>query len=192
MTGDPHKVGEILDLLEEMAEGRDRVSVQGVMGSFGLRTFGAAIMVPALMEITPVGAVPGVPTFLAAIIALVAVQKLFGRKSLWLPAIVGRRQVDSASLRKSVRKLRGIAGFLDRHFHGRMVWLTGPPFSQVTAGIVLLLCAGVPLLEVLPFASSGPMLAIAIFGLAVLVRDGALMLAALAITLGLAGLALNL
>ena len=183
MSGDPHSVGEILDSLDEMADGEKEISVGDVMQSFGARTFGPAIMVPALLELTPIGAIPGVPTFLAAIIALVAVQKLLGRNSLWLPGIFANRCVSADKLRKSTKKLRGIAGFLDRHFHGRMKRLTHAPFSQIAAGIVILLCCTVPFLEMLPFASSGPMLAIAMFGLAVLVRDGALMLVALAISL---------
>ena len=41
-----------------------------------------------------------------------------------------------------------------------------------------LLALTVPPLELLPFASSAPMAAIAMFGLALLVHDGALMIAA--------------
>lgn len=54
------------------------------------------------------------------------------------------------------------------------------------AVIVIVLCRTVPPLEFFPFASSAQMLAIAAFGLALTVRDGALMLAAL--TLGVAAL----
>ena len=50
------------------------------------------------------------------------------------------------------------------------------------AGAILLLCCTVPPLEFLPFASSIPMLAIAVLGLALTVRDGALVLGALVFT----------
>lgn len=188
MVAEPHKVAEILDCLDERAQAADSVSVADIVGSFGRRTFGPAIMVPALLEFTPVGAIPGVPTFLAAIIIVVAAQKLFGRKHVWMPGFIGNRCVSSEKLRKSTAKLRGIARFMDRHFHGRLEWLTRAPFSLVAAGIVILLAATVPFLEILPFASSGPMLAIAMFGLATLVRDGVLMLAALAISVGAIGM----
>jgi len=49
---------------------------------------------------------------------------------------------------------------------------------KLAAVMILALCATVPPLEFLPFASSAPMLAIASFGLALLVRDGLLMLIA--------------
>ena len=50
------------------------------------------------------------------------------------------------------------------------------------AAVVVALCCTVPPLELIPFASSAPMLAIAAFGLAILVRDGLLMLVALALS----------
>ena len=183
MSSTPYSVGDILDCLEELSEERDSVSVERIVSAFGTRTFGPAITVPALLEITPVGAIPGVPTFLAVTIALVALQKLLGKEHLWLPGIIADRCVSAEKLAGSSEKLRPFAKFMDRHFHGRMKFLTRRPFSQIAAGIVILLCATVPFLEVLPFASSAPMLAIAGFGLAVLVRDGVLMGVALAVSL---------
>ena len=187
MASTPHSVGDILDCLDELSEECDEVTVGRIMDAFGTRTFGPAIMVPALLEITPVGAIPGVPTFLAATIALVAAQKMFGKRHLWLPGIISNRGVSGEKLAKGSRKLRGLAAFMDRHFHRRLKFMTRPPFSRIAALVVILLCASVPFLEVLPFASSVPMLAIAGFGLAMLVRDGLLMGLALAASLSLAG-----
>ena len=183
MSDTPHSVGEILDNLSEQAADGNDISVGDIADTFGARTFGPAIMVPALLELTPIGAIPGVPTVLAAIIALVAAQKMFGKKHLWIPGFLAKRTVTAGKMDKAVAKLRPIAKFMDKHFHGRFKRLTHAPFSQIAAGIVILLCCTVPFLEVLPFASSGPMLAIAMFGLAVLVRDGALMIVALLISL---------
>lgn len=191
MATTSHSVGDILDCLEELADDCDEVSVESVMHAFGTRTFGPAIMVPALLEITPVGAIPGVPTFLAAIVMLVAVQKMLGRRTLWLPGIIARRHVSGGKLAKAVEKLRPVGRFMDRHFHRRLKFMTRAPFAQISAGIVILLCMTVPFLEVLPFASSVPMLAIAGFGLAVLVRDGALMMVALAASFAALGFGLD-
>lgn len=187
MSASPHKVEDILDCLDALADEREKVSIGHVIGAFGTRTFGPAIMVPALLELTPVGAIPGVPTFLAVTIILVAAQKLVGRRSLWLPGLIGNRCVSSKKLAKGVDKLRPMARFMDRHFHKRLKVLTRAPFSRIAAGLVILLCLTVPFLEVLPFASSIPMLAIAMFGLAALVRDGVLMLVALTASLGAMG-----
>ena len=191
MATTPHSVGDILDCLDELADENEDVSAGQVMHAFGPRTFGPAIMVPALLEITPIGAIPGVPTFLASVIVLVAAQKMLGRRTLWLPGLIANRHVSAEKLAKSADKLRPLARFMDRHFHRRWQRVTHAPFSQIAAGIVCLLCLTVPFLEVLPFASSAPMLAIAGFGLAVLMRDGVLMVAALAASLFALGLGLD-
>lgn len=191
MAANPQSVGDILDSLDELADNNDEVSAGQVMKAFGTRTFGPAIMVPALLELTPIGAIPGVPTFLAIIVILVAAQKMIGRKALWLPGLITNRHVSAAKLAKSVDKLRPIARFMDKHFHQRLRWVARAPFAQMAAGMVCLLCLTVPFLEVLPFASSVPMLAIAGFGLAVLVRDGVLMVVALAASLVALGLGLD-
>lgn len=75
-------------------------------------------------------------------------------------------------------KLRGIARFLDEWFHGRLPRLTHGPFVRIAAALCIILALSVPPLELLPFATTAPMAAIAAFGLALLVRDGLLMLIA--------------
>ena len=90
-------------------------------------------------------------------------------------------------MHKGIGKLRGIAHWLDEHSKGRLESLTEGAFVKVSAFVILLLCATVPPLEVLPFASSAPMLAIAAIGLALTVRDGVIMLAALALAVAAIG-----
>lgn len=189
--GTPHSVGDILDSLDELSDECEQVSVGRVMDAFGTRTFGPAIMVPALLEITPVGAIPGIPTFLAVTITLVAAQKMIGRKHLWLPGIIANRCVSGEKLGKGAEKLRPLARFMDKYFYRRLKFMTRAPFAQIAAGMVVLLCLTVPFLEVLPFASSVPMLAIAAFGLAVLMRDGVLMIGALTASLVAMGFGLD-
>jgi hypothetical protein len=188
----PHSVGEILDCLDEVAGKRDRVSVGAIVESFGNRSYGAILMIPVLVDWSPLGGIPGVQSFLALIAALVAAQMVIGRRHLWLPGFVARRGIDSAKLRTAAARMRGVARFMDRHFHGRLERLTREPFSRVAAGVVIAICLAVPPLDLVPFGGSGPMLAIALFGLALLVRDGVLMIAALALSVGAVGLGLAL
>lgn len=187
---EPECVVDILDDLDELADEQDEVAIADVLEGFGERSYGPILLIFALLEITPIGAIPGVPSFLALTIALIAVQMLLGGSHLWLPGFIENRSVSSDKLDKATDKLRGIAAFLDKHFHGRMTWLTSRWFRRVAAVLILLLCASVPPLEVLPFASSAPMLAIACFGLAMMVRDGLLMLVATGLAMGATGFAL--
>ena len=173
---EPEGVEDVLGELDDLAAKGDKVRIGDVLDDFGGRSFGPFIMLPALLEITPVGGIPGVPTFLAVVIGLVAVQLLFGKDHIWMPQWLQDRAVESRKLHKGIGKLRGIAHWLDEHSHGRLEALTKGIWVRIAAAVVILLCLTVPPLEFLPFASSGPMLAIAAIGLALTVRDGAIML----------------
>ncbi len=189
MSNDPHSIGDILDRLGDLAEERDAVRISDVVESMGTRSYGPFLLVPALLEITPIGGIPGVPTFFAIIIAIFAVQIVFGRKHLWLPGFLGRQSVSSQKVTDAADKLRGFARTMDRLFHGRMVWLTRGIAPRLAALVILVLCATVPPLELVPFASTAPMAVIAAFGLALLVGDGLLMAIAFASSLAALGLA---
>jgi hypothetical protein len=188
MTRDPSTIGDILDRLEACADENDRVTLGAVVGSFGHRSYGPFLLVPALIEVSPIGGIPGLPTVLAGIIILFAVQMLFGRRNLWLPGFLERRSVGANRMRKAVEALRPLARRMDRWFHGRLERFTRGPMIRVAAGSCIVLACTVPPLELLPFASTAPMAAIAAFGLALLVRDGLLMLVASALALGSLGL----
>lgn len=179
MTDEPHSVGDILDAIAKLADERDRVVVGDVVEALGARGFGPFLIVMPLIDISPIGSIPGLPTAMALVIALIAVQMAMGREHLWLPGFVERRSISSHKAKKAVEKTRGVARFMDRWFHGRLPVLTIGPFVRIAAvGVILLACC-VPPLELLPLATTIPMLAIAAFGLAITVRDGALMIVAM-------------
>ncbi len=173
---------------ESSPEHTGKVRVGDMVGAFGTRSYGPFLIVPALLEISPIGAVPGVPTVLATMVVLFAAQMLFGAKRLWVPGFVEREGFSARRLERGVQKLRPVACRIDRWFHGRLRRLTTGPFMRVAAAGCIALAITVPLLEVVPFASSIPMAAIALFGLALLVGDGLLMLGACALALGALGM----
>ena len=178
---EPHSVTEVIGELDELASHSDTVCVADVLDDFGKRSFGPFIMIPALLELSPVGAIPGIPTMLASFIALIAVQLLIGREHIWLPGFVQHRSLKAKTLHKAVSKLRGTANWLDDHSKDRLDHFAKGIWVKVAAVAVIVLCATVPFLEVLPFASSAPMLAIAAIGLALIVRDGLVMVLAFAL-----------
>ena len=183
----PEGVEEVLGQLDDLTTKSGKVCISDVLDDFGGRSFGPFIMLPALLELTPVGGIPGVPTFLAALIALVTVQLLIGKEHIWMPGLLQNRAVESKKLHKGIGKLRGVAHWLDEHSHGRLKPMAQGVWVKIAALVVILLCMTVPPLEVLPFASSGPMLAIAAIGLALTVRDGVVMLIALALGIAAIG-----
>lgn len=175
----PQGVEEVLGELDELAAGQPRVCIGDVLDDFGKRSFGLFILIPPLIELSPIGGIPGVPTFLALIIGITAVQLFLGTDHVWMPQFIQQRAVSGRRLHRALMKLRGIAHWLDERSHGRLENLTQGVWTRVAAVAIVVLCCTVPPLEFIPFASSAPMLAIAAFGLAITVRDGALMLVAL-------------
>lgn len=186
-TKDPHSVGDVVEGLEELADSEDEVRIADVLDKFGSRSFAPVMLVFALLEISPIGVVPGVPTFLALCVAVVAAQLLFGRDHIWVPGWIADRSVGSKKLNKATDKLEGPADKLDGIAKERFEVLTEGPALQVAGGIIILLCLLVPPLEVLPWASAGPMLAISVICLAILVRDGLAMLVAYLVAAGAIG-----
>lgn len=168
-------VAEILNELQDAARGVVRVSIGDVMERLGDRGFGPFLLIPALIEVSPIGGIPGLPTLLATIITIVAVQILIGRHHLWLPQFIQKRSVRAGRLEKAVERLRPLQRWLDRWFHGRLSLLVRGPFRRAAAAVVVLACLTVPFLEFIPFASTIPMAIVIAFGLAITVRDGALM-----------------
>lgn len=178
MAHEPHNVEEAITSLEHLAEERDPVTVGDMLDTFGERSFGPILMILALLEMSPIGGIPGLPTFLAMMCGLLAGQLLLGHDHVWLPHWVQQRSIGSDKLIKALHKIEGTAAKLDRRFRNRLERFTTPVWQKLAAFAVILLCLSVPPLELVPFASTAPMLAIASFGLALTVKDGLLMLIA--------------
>lgn len=180
-------VEDVLAELDELAAAQPRVCIGDVLDDFGARSFGPFILIPPLIELSPVGGIPSLPSFLALLIAITAVQLFLGREHVWMPDFIQRRSVSGRRLHRAVMKLRGIAHWLDERSHGRLEGMVEGVWVRVAAVVIVVLCCTVPPLEFIPFASSAPMLAIASFGLALTVRDGALMLIALTLAMAAIG-----
>lgn len=178
------QLSDITQTLEDLAAEQDTVQVGTVVESFGSRGHGPFLIIPALIEMTPLGGIPGVPTALAVIVLLFSLQILIGRKHLWLPAFARNLSMGSDKVIKGLDKVEPVVQKLDSWFSGeRLRVLTYPPYTNVAAAVCIILTLSVPALELLPFASTAPMLAIALFGLAMLIHDGLLMIIALSASL---------
>ena len=190
---DPQSVGDVLDRLKQLGEdaGQDKAKLGDMVEAMGHRAYGPFFIVLPIIEMSPIGGIPGLPSVLAAILLLLAAQLLFGRKHLWLPGFLARRGLKGEKLVKAADKMRPLGERLDRWFHGRLPALTKGPMVRVAAAVVILLTLTVPPLELLPFASTAPMAAILAFGIALLVRDGVLMIVASVLALAAIGVGLG-
>lgn len=163
---------------------QEEVSLADMRDTVGQRGYGPFLFVPAILELSPVGGIPGVPTLLGLIVAIFALQMLVGRKHFWIPGFLGKRAIKGDKLRKAIDKMRPVLRFLDRIIHPRLSFMTKKPILQVVAALCVLCAAMVPPLELVPFASSLPFGAIALFGLGLTAHDGLLVLLGMALAMG--------
>lgn len=173
---DVQSMSDVVDRIGDIAERQDSVSINDVLEEFGNRSFAPFMLILAIIGVTPVGGIPGVPSFIAASIIAVAAQMMIGRDHIWLPSFITERSAGSDKLLKGNDKLDQMAKALDRMAQGRLQVLASGPFLRVVAGLIIVLCCAVPPFELIPFAAAIPFFSIAILSLAMIVRDGLVML----------------
>ena len=178
MAEDPHSIEDVADGLADVVDGADEVSIGDVLDEFGYRSFGPLLFFLPLLELSPLGGIPAVPTVIATIIALIALQMVFAKDHIWLPDFIEKRSIKASNVKWAGEKLKTIAGHIDGVLHERLGSLSKGVMLRVIGCVIIALCAMVPPLEVVPFASSLPMLGIAALGLAIIAHDGLLVLLA--------------
>lgn len=185
-TSHPQSLQDMLARMEAAGNGkdnRDQVSVDELMNAVGYRSFGPLLLLIALIAISPLGGIPGVPTLFAFCTIAVAGQILVNQKHLWLPGFILRRSVEQEKLAAFLARLRPLARRIDAIARPRLTRLVRGPGLKMAALCCILVALTVPPLEVVPFAAVIAWLAIGAFGLSVILQDGIIALAGLAIAL---------
>jgi len=174
-----HDLEEVIDHVIACAvrnapalDGHGRVSVADLMDTIGERSFGPLLLVPSLIAVSPVGAIPGLPAITSVVIVLVAGQILLGHEHFWIPSWLGRRSIDARKLESGLQKFRPVARFIDHLLLPRLPWLTRGPFFFAIALFCLLIGLVTPVLELVPLGGIPPNAAVVAFSLAIIARDG--------------------
>lgn len=176
MAEDSTALTDVVDELKDASKGKDTVEVGQLIDALDQRGYGPALAVLPLMELTPLGGIPGFPTALALLVGILALRMLLGYEHFWAPNWLRKRSLDTDKVLKSVEWLRPVSQWIDDKLQARLSRIAGATGQKVACVVILCLCFSVPPLEVVPFATSAPMIVISIFGLALLYRDGLLML----------------
>lgn len=172
----PQCLGELLDAMRP-EEGDRVVSVEDVLRRVGDQSFPAVILVPAIVLVSPISGIPGTPTIGALITMLVAIQALLGRRHLWLPRFLMRRSIKAEKMTRAINWLSRPAGWMDKFSSDRLKILSSRPLRPLAYVAVVLIAAGLPLLELLPFVTSFFAGAVAMMMYGLMTRDGLFMLA---------------
>jgi hypothetical protein len=174
-----HDLEEVIDHIiaccvrnEAALNSHGRVSVADMMDAIGERSFGPLLLVPSLIAVSPVGAIPFLPIFTSAVIVLIAAQILLHHEHFWIPGWLARRAMNAQKLERGLEKLRPVVRSIDHVLRPRLPWLTGGPFFYVIALMCLLIGLVTPILEIIPLAGIPPNAAVVAFSLAITARDG--------------------
>ncbi|MEX2496284.1 MAG: exopolysaccharide biosynthesis protein [Woeseia sp.] len=186
--GQATNLEELLDELTQAGEKDGKVSVGALIECVGRRSFGPLLMLAGLIALSPASGIPGMPTTVATLVVVVAVQFLLRRDHFWLPQWLLNRKVQHKRLCKMIKVLRRPAIFIDRFLRPRLVFMTHHAGIYAIAILCIIIAATMPPLEIMPFAATAAGAALATFGLALISNDGLVGLIAVAITGVVAGL----
>lgn len=159
-------------LLQEIADRHDRgtITVGEFVDMLGDRSFALTILIFSLPNSLPIPGIPGFSTITGLPILLIALQIVFGRSSIWLPAKVAKKEFSQAVVTKIVRKALPIISWLERFIRPRLGFM-----SEALGERFIGLCiATMSLILVLPIVGGNflPGFSISLMALALLESDG--------------------
>lgn len=174
-------LGDLLD--DIVAEARSGpLTLGGVLDDLGDRSYGPLFFIIGVIIMLPIGAVPGVPIILGAVLIILAVQFVIGLTHPWMPARLRALSLTEQKAREVRRRIGGVLAFFDRFIDERARWAVSRGMRVFFAVAIILLSLTMIPLEFIPFGVAAPGAAIAAFGLAIVARDGVLAMIALALT----------
>lgn len=170
----PHGMRAVLDSLCD-GDPDDHLALRDLIGGLGRSTFGVLLFISTIPAFIPI---PGVAGALSGpLVVLVGLHLLILLRKPWLPEFVARRGPQRSTLirfdRAGDRWLRG----LEKLVRPRMTAMIDHPVATVFTGLQLVLL-GVLLALPIPFTNFMFAGLLLVYALALLERDGALMLLA--------------
>ncbi|MGD9966746.1 MAG: exopolysaccharide biosynthesis protein [Hyphomonadaceae bacterium] len=170
----PHKGRPASELLEDLIDAfpGESVSVGELIDRLDSRAHGMLLLVLALPMCVP--NVPGISTIFGVLMLAPALQMVFGSRRLLLPRRVREWRVDCGALRNTFNLAIPTLKRVEYLIKPRWSRLTRFP-ATILVGLQTLLMALVLILPI-PFANWPPGMTVAMTSLALLQRDGVLML----------------
>ena len=152
--------------------GPERISLSELSQQLHSRVWGGLLVILAAINVIPLP--PGTNTVLAIPLVLVSAQMALGRASPWFPGRIDRRGITKDELQQLIAKMGPIEARVERIFRPRLGRLTAPAATRVIGltCMALSVIAGLPILMI----HNAPAVAILLFGLALIYRDGVLVI----------------
>lgn len=163
-----------MDILAGIANdtSRDRIVVADLLAAMHDRALAALMFIFAVPNILPVP--PGTSAVLGAPLIFLAAQLALGMRP-WLPKIIANRSMARADFAALVGRAGPWLARAERLLRPRLSSLARPP-AEYAIGVICLLLATILFLPI-PLGNMLPALAICLFALGILERDGVWVLA---------------
>lgn len=180
MAADTHSTGAFPQALSQRLaqivaeDGPDPLTFTELAAQLRGRAWGGLLLIFAAINLLPLP--PGTSVFFAIPILIISAQMVAGRDSPWFPRRIDKRGVKKSELRRLIDKMGWVEARVERIFRPRMPDLTGPTAARFI-GIVCFLLALIAAIPI-PLFHMAPAAAIVLFGLALIYRDGMLVIAA--------------
>lgn len=155
-------------------DGPDRLTFSELATQLHSRAWGGLLFIFAAINVLPLP--PGTSAFFALPILIVSAQMVFGRTTPWFPARINRRGVKKSELHRLIDKIEWLEVRVEKIFKPRLPSLTGPAAARAI-GLVCFLLAVIAAIPI-PLFHVAPAAAVVLFGLALIYRDGALVIVA--------------
>lgn len=156
------------------SDGPDPLTFTDLAAQLQGRAWGGLLLIFAAINLLPLP--PGTSVFFAVPILIVSAQMVAGRDSPWFPRRIDKRGVKKSELQRLIDKMGWVEARVERIFRPRLARLTGRTAARVI-GITCFLLALVAAIPI-PLFHMAPAAAIVLFGLALIYRDGVLVIVA--------------
>ncbi|NDH60890.1 MAG: exopolysaccharide biosynthesis protein [Alphaproteobacteria bacterium] len=166
----------LLVMSEQLGSRTDRVSIGELLDGLGRASLGLGLMVPSLLAMIPLPGPFGV--LFGTMIGAIAVQVMMGETRLRLPRFLAGRTVPPAAVGTALRRFATPLQWAERlSTPRRLLPLTGRVARVVLAAPLLIMAMMLAL--PIPLGNGLPAIAVIVFALGFMERDGLAILAAL-------------
>lgn len=153
----------------------DGVALGDLLATFQHRAMGLGVLIASLPLFVPLpvgtGAVSG------PLVMLLGLQLLLQRVYPWLPGFIARHRIPRPRVERMGERLAPILGRIERFCHPRLDKLFDRGLANAVTGLLLMLVGLLAALPI-PFTNYPFGVLLVLFAVALIERDGALMLAA--------------
>jgi hypothetical protein len=169
------KAQRLSSVLRAIAEdsGRDRISLGDLCDTFADRAFATLIFVFAAPVVLPIP-IPGFSALAGLPLLFLTFQLAQGRRVPWLPGWIRERSFRRSDLAVIVDRIEPSMVRIERYLRPRLTVLVQPATERVV-GVLCFLLAIILFLPI-PLGNMLPAFAISLAALAILERDGILMI----------------